>query len=100
MRTILLATDGSEDARGAATHALDLADTHGAELHVLCVVDQRRFDEPALSSAELAKIYAEDHADMCVNEVQDMYDGNTVRIRGETRYGLPHEVILDSLLQP
>jgi len=62
MGTILLATDGSADARQAAREALDLAEERDATLHVICVVDERRFDDPALSSAELATIYAEDHA--------------------------------------
>jgi nucleotide-binding universal stress UspA family protein len=95
MGTILLATDGSEHAREAAREAIDLAADRGATLHVICVVDQRRFDSPALSSAELATIYAEDHAAVCVREVTEMAEEREVRIEGDTRHGIPHEVILD-----
>lgn len=95
MSTILLATDGSEYARQAATHALELAEKRGATLHVICVVDQRRFDEPALSSAELETIYAEDHAMVCVTEVTEMAEESAVTVEGDTRHGIPHEVILD-----
>jgi len=95
MGTILLATDGSEYARQAAQQAIDLAEARGATLHVICVVDRRRFDEPALSSAELTTIYAEDHAAICVNEVVNIAEERDVRVEGDTRHGIPHEVILD-----
>ena len=36
---ILLATDGSEDARRAADHAFKLAETFGASLHVVYVAE-------------------------------------------------------------
>ena len=95
MGTILFATDGSEYARQAAREAIDLAEDRGATLHVVCVVDQRRFDDPALSSAELATIYAEDHATLSVREVTGMADERDVRVEGVTRHGIPHEVIVD-----
>jgi nucleotide-binding universal stress UspA family protein len=95
MTTILLATDGSEYARQAAKQAIELAAEREATLHVICVVDQRRFDDPALSSAELATIYAEDHAAVCVKEVTDMAEKHGVRVEGDTRHGIPHEVILE-----
>jgi nucleotide-binding universal stress UspA family protein len=95
MDTVLLATDGSEYARAAARRAIDLAEEEGATLHVVCVVDQRRFDEPALSSAELATIYAEEHADVCVTEVTEMARGRDVAVEGDARHGIPHELILE-----
>jgi nucleotide-binding universal stress UspA family protein len=95
MGTILLATDGSEYARQAARQAIELAAERGATLHVICVVDERRFDHPALSSAELATIYAEDHAAVCVREVTDMASERDIGVEGDTRHGIPHEVILD-----
>ena len=95
MPTLLLATDGSEYARHAARRAIDLAEERDATLHVLCVVDERRFDEPALSSAELATIYAEDHAATCVGEVVEMAADREVPVRGDTRHGVPHDVILE-----
>ena len=95
MASILLATDGSEYAREAARHAIELAEERGATLHVICVVDQRRFDDPALSSAELATIYAEDHAAINVAQVVDMAEGSPVSVSGDTRHGVPHETILE-----
>ena len=95
MVTILMATDGSEYAQAAAEHAIDLAKARDATLHVICVVDERRFDEPALSSAELATIYAEDHAAVCVTKVSEMAADTDVDVEGDTRHGVPHEVILE-----
>jgi len=40
--TVLFPTDGSETATEAAAHAIDLADRHAAEIHVLYVVDHER----------------------------------------------------------
>lgn len=95
MGTILMATDGSEYAREAAERAIELAEERGATLHVICVVDERRFGEPALSSAELATIYAENHASMCVEEVAELAEETNVRVEGDIRHGIPHEVILE-----
>jgi nucleotide-binding universal stress UspA family protein len=94
MGSILLATDGSEYARKAAARAIDLAGERDAPLYVICVVDERRFSDPALSSAELATIYAEDHASVCVDEVRRMAAASDVDVEGDTRHGLPHEIIL------
>ena len=95
MNTIVLATDGSEYARRATEHALNLAEREDAMLHVLCVVDQRKFNEPALSSAELATIYAEEHAVLCTKEVTEMAQERNIPVHGDVRHGLPHEVILE-----
>ena len=37
--TAVVATDSSADANRAATHALEQAEQHGAELHAVFVVD-------------------------------------------------------------
>lgn len=94
MGPILLASDGSEYARKAAEAAIDLADERGVPLHVICIVDERIYDEPALSSAELVTIYAEDHASLNVTEVTHMAEGRDVPIEGVTRHGIPHDSIL------
>lgn len=95
MGPVLLATDGSEYAQKAAEQAIRLAKDRGTTLHVICVVDRRRFDEPARSSSELATIYAEDHATGCVAEVKEMAEESNVTVEGDTRHGIPHEIILE-----
>lgn len=95
MGGVLLATDGSEYARRAAGRAIELAAEHEERLYVICVVDERRFVESALGSAELATIYAQDDASLSVREVTEMAERNGVSVEGATRHGTPHEVILD-----
>ena len=95
MGPILLATDGSEYAQEAAKQAINLAADSDATLHVICVVDQRRFDDPALSSAELATIYAEDHAGVCVDAVVEMAAERNVPVEVDTPHGVPDKVILE-----
>jgi nucleotide-binding universal stress UspA family protein len=43
VRTILLPTDGSEGAEVAVGHAVSLAQTYGATLHVLAVADTKSY---------------------------------------------------------
>ncbi|WP_372911752.1 universal stress protein [Salinigranum sp.] len=95
MGSVLLATDGSEYARTAARRAVEIADERGTPLHVICVVDSQRFAEPALSSTELTTIYAEEHAAVCVGEVEEMTADRDLPVAGDTRHGVPHEVILE-----
>jgi nucleotide-binding universal stress UspA family protein len=95
MGSVLLATDGSEYARRAAERAIELAEERSVPLYVICVVDRQRFGESALSSAELATIYAEDHAAACVAEVERMTEGRDISVEGDTRHGVPHEIIME-----
>lgn len=95
MNPILLAIDGSEYAVEAAREAIDLAADRNAPLHVLCVVDRRRFDDPALSAAELATIYAGENAETAVNEVVAKATDRDVTATGEIIHGIPHEEILE-----
>jgi nucleotide-binding universal stress UspA family protein len=94
MAGIVLATDGSEYADTAAREAIALAREHDTTLHVICVVDRRKYSEPTLSSAELTTIGAEDHADRCVATVAEMA-GDDITVDGVARHGIPHETILD-----
>jgi nucleotide-binding universal stress UspA family protein len=95
--TILVPTDGSEGAEGAAGHALALASAFGSRVVALSVVDDRAF------SARLADI------DPAVGETRDALargareaaeavatlagDDRSVRTAVET--GTPHETIVD-----
>ncbi|WP_254535430.1 universal stress protein [Halomarina litorea] len=59
-RRILFPTDGSDGARAALDHALDLADRHDATLHVLNVVSDARWtmvgDEGGMSGVDVGAI--------------------------------------------
>jgi nucleotide-binding universal stress UspA family protein len=94
MTTVVLATDGSEYARGAAESAVEYAAERGATLHVLHAIDRRKFDEPAISSNELATIEAEDRGRDAIDEVANLAAGTGVSVLGDTRHGIPHEEIV------
>lgn len=94
MDPVLLATDGSEPATRAAERAIELADERGATLHVLCVVDRRKLDEPALSADELATIEVEDHARECLEAVIEIAREADVPTVHEHRHGIPVDAIL------
>lgn len=94
MEPVLLATDGSEYATRAADSAIELAAERGATLHVLGVVDRRKFDEPALSVDELATMEIEDHARESLEAVIELATDAGVTAVPEHRHGIPHEAIL------
>lgn len=94
MDTVLLATDGSEYATRAADRAIELAAERGATLHVLGVVDRRKFDEPALSVDELATMQVEDNARESLEAVIELAADAGVATVPEHRHGIPHETIL------
>ncbi|MDS0279526.1 universal stress protein [Halomicroarcula sp. S1AR25-4] len=93
---ILVPTDGSDDAERGIEHAMDLAEDHGAHLHVLFVVDETVYGTtPAFSSYEA---FLEEIADEAEDLVEDVVETATERgIESTTSVlrGLPHEVILE-----
>ncbi|WP_089698440.1 universal stress protein [Halogranum gelatinilyticum] len=95
MALILLATDGSVHSLEAARHAIDLATEGDHSLHVLSVVDSRKFDEPALSTGELATIDAEDHGYEHVSRIVTMATAAGISVDATTCHGVPHECILE-----
>ncbi|WP_435362020.1 universal stress protein [Haloarchaeobius sp. DFWS5] len=95
MGDVLVAVDGSEHAYRAAEHAIGLAEERGGTLHCLCVIDERKFGEPALSSDELASVHAEDHGHECGERVEAAADKRNVPVVREIRHGVPDETILD-----
>lgn len=95
MDTVLLATDGSEYGQAATAAAVRQAAEQEATLHAICVVDTRRVEEPALGSAALSTVYAEDNAQECVSGVVERASEVGVPVESVIRRGVPHEVILD-----
>lgn len=94
MDTVLLATDSSQYADLATRDAIELAADHGATLHVLCVVDRQKFDEPALSTDELATIEVEDRLRECLESVGQRAEDAGVPVVLEHRHGVPADEIL------
>ncbi|MFP8955531.1 universal stress protein [Natrialbaceae archaeon A-CW3] len=72
---ILFATDGSDHAETVAEHAIDIASTRGAALHVISVVDDRAFlvldDERVQSVRNELRVKAREAADAAAREAAD-----------------------------
>jgi nucleotide-binding universal stress UspA family protein len=95
MATVLLATDGSDCAQRAAERAVEIARERDATLHAVWVVDDRKFGEPALSSDELATIWAEDHGHDCLQRVVAMGTRAGLDVSVEVTHGRPAERVLE-----
>lgn len=94
MATVLLATDGSDDARAAADAALGVARERDAALHVVSVVDRRRVPETALSTDELVAIFADDAGFDHVDEVKERAAAAGLDASGNVLRGVPAATIL------
>ncbi|GAA3857956.1 universal stress protein [Haloarcula argentinensis] len=92
--TIVVATDGSADANRAATHALEQAEQHGAELHAVFVVDTDQHAEPALSSMELETIEIEEWGNKELTEIAERGDGLDVEVTTRCCHGKPYVEII------
>lgn len=92
--TIVVATDGSADANRAATHALEQAEQHGAELHAVFVVDTDRHAEPALSSMELETIEVEEWGNDELAEIAERGEGLGVEVTTRCCHGKPYVEII------
>jgi nucleotide-binding universal stress UspA family protein len=88
--TIVVATDGSEQAQATVEHAATLAESVGATVYVVTVVETR---------SNPLKFGVEDVAELneaageLVDEIVDVYDD--IDVRGEIRRGNPTEVLLE-----
>ncbi|MEF8780397.1 MAG: universal stress protein [Haloferacaceae archaeon] len=93
--TILVATDGSNEAKRAVTHALEQAEQNDAELHAIFVVSTDRYPEPALSSAELETNAIEDWGNERLTEVADRGESLDIEVTTHCRHGKPYVGIID-----
>lgn len=92
--TIVVPLDGSERASRALDHALEVADTHDAELHVVSIVDTRLYGEPALSSLELAVDELEDEAHDRLDDAVERATALEVAVVTRCCHGVPHDAIV------
>lgn len=92
-RSILYPTDGSDQSRHALEHAADLAETYGATLHVISVVDTR-----VGTDASVVDIYTslEESAEHWVAEgVERATAAGVSDVESSVVRGAPHEGILE-----
>lgn len=93
--SILVATDGSDDATRAVTHALEQAERQDATLHAIFVVNTGRYAEPALSSGELATNDVEEWGQRELDEIADRADSLGVDVRTRCGHGKPYVEIVE-----
>lgn len=90
---ILLPTDGSEQAAGAAERAFDLAKNYDAELHVLFVVDSSAFASEV--DATLVTDELEGYGTQTLNDVVERAeDAGVSNVESAIYFGTTHEEIL------
>lgn len=94
--TILVPTDGSDHAQRAAEHALSLAESFDATVHVLNVTDVRAragpFDVGGVDDEYVARL--EDAGAAAIDAVEALA-GDSQRIRAAVSQGDPEEEILE-----
>ncbi|ELY54500.1 universal stress protein [Natronococcus jeotgali] len=90
---LLLATDGSDGARRAADHAIELARQLDASLHILSVSE----DGPhAEQKRDLMRTDLEDQAAEAIEHAEEKAAGNGIDVRTTIRHGVPQEEIVDA----
>jgi nucleotide-binding universal stress UspA family protein len=93
--TIVVPTDGSENARRAADHAVGLAAASGATVHALSVVDATRLGPFTPTDVEISEIRsslrreAEEATEVVVERCHDA----GVDCVAAVRVGVPHQTI-------
>ncbi len=92
--TILVGTDGSASANRAVVHALEQAERFGAVLHAVFVVDTGRYDETALSSAELVTNDLEDAGQQLLEDIVTRADDLDVEHVTRCCHGNPHSELV------
>jgi nucleotide-binding universal stress UspA family protein len=92
--TILLPTDGSEHTERAIEHAIDIADTRGATLHVISVVDDRAFLVLDDERVEEVRAELEEKALEAVAEAVDHAESHDIPVESDVDVGNPAERIV------
>lgn len=91
---ILVAVDGSEHARTAVTHAIDLADRYDATLHALYVIETRTaYDNAIIDPDERREVLRED-GESELADVRERATAAGVEVQTAIEEGAPPEEIL------
>ncbi len=93
--TILFPTDGSDHANVVAEHAIDVAKTRDATLHVLSVVDDRAFLVLDDERVDAVREDLRERALEAVDEAVTTAEGHGVETASAVETGNPAECIVD-----
>jgi nucleotide-binding universal stress UspA family protein len=91
---ILVPTDGSSGADRAVEHAVDLATTYGAELHVLYVVNVASLSAE-VHSPQVVENFEEEGGEITYEVAERAANAGVEDVREEVVHGVPHEAILE-----
>jgi nucleotide-binding universal stress UspA family protein len=92
--TILLPTDGSERAAEALDHAVGAARAHGADLHVISVVDERVILAADLEEKSAIRDELLEEATEAVEELASQARAADITVTTATPEGVPYREIL------
>lgn len=92
--SILLPTDGSEDALAGAKRGIELAVAVDADVHVLSVADTSEIDGSSMDETEL-RAAAEAEAETAVEAVARQAREHDLEVTTTTEHGTPYRVIAD-----
>ncbi|MES3516258.1 MAG: universal stress protein [Natronomonas sp.] len=93
--TIIVPTDGSEQAARGVETGLDIAEQHDAKIVCVYVVDERRYGEtPALSTSELVHVKQEDEGIEMLKNIADRGHERGLEVECECCHGLPWKKIV------
>jgi nucleotide-binding universal stress UspA family protein len=90
---ILFPTDGSDGAAAALAHAVEQAETHGATLHVLYVIDTTYLGSGAAEATTVEAL--QDTGETVLSETVTQVEDRGVTAERATRTGEPYREILD-----
>ena len=95
--TIVVPTDGSENARRAADHAVDIASKTGATVHAISVVDATRLGPFTPTDVEISDIRSSlrGEAERATEAVVERCRNASIDCVTAVRVGVPHETIVD-----
>ena len=93
--TILVGTDGSDDAGDAVSRAIEAADSLDADLHAITVVNTKRYGEPALSSKEAVLNELESRGNDQLNDVVEQAAEVGLDVETDCQHGDPCSNLLD-----
>lgn len=96
IRTILLATDGSEGVEPAVEEALELAKDLEATLHVLYVVDLEDAAALLAPEADLVVEILETDGKRALEDVRERAEAAGVKVRTHQERGSPAEIVLST----
>ena len=92
--SILVATDGSDDAARAVSHAVGLAQALEATLHGVSVVETRRAYDNAIVDPETVERRLRDRARGALSDLEAVAERTDLEVETEVLEGVPHQEVL------